>query len=464
MPISEKVISAFEDKLHYFINELDLKSIYPKYIELVKKIFDETNIIYDTTDITLTDLSLLLDNRRKTKSRWLKEIMKNNKDLNQKKMRVLSDWSERHEPLIKYPYISSKTKKSLTCAIRNDLTVELYKLIIDESELEEVNNSECRREVIEVSNMLTSIPYNTSKKGSFSDIKNVMVALNKDVIVDDTSIESKKFKFVIKFNDDEPKSMLQLTNSESVKKALNKINQVLNSTDRKIINYLISVRTSDFINTGRVVVDLNDIVDNVFKKRNGENYLAVKTSIFKMKNIEGYIGNRKSMMNIGLISFFSFTRENNKDVVVVEIHNYIREEIIKKYTINLYKDVIDACPDDDCELILYFLQKQRLSLFLSNQPLTITVNHYDYFSNVLFFNNKRKDRNIARIVKCLEFVAKTDSVINYFRRIKDDIEISFKAVSKKEMVDLNYNNLFSDDLADFRNKLISPNDEEIEIY
>ena len=455
MLIPKRVLEAFDLKLEELNNETNFKDLVPNYNDIKKAVIRKTNKIYEKYDIDLKDLEERSSSRRRTKNRWLKVELTS--DINKRKMVELTKWLESDIPLIKYPYIHKKTGKSLTSAMKNDMEIELYKLIIAYEDMDEEDISrDKKREISKVANMLTSIPYNTSTDGRFERIGEIFSYMGDSVEATSKSIKTENYVFIMEFDDNEPKTALELKSPSNVKKALNRISQVINSTDRKIINYLISRSGAEFIYTGRITnVPITDIIKNVFETDAGDNYITIKSSIFKMERIRGYIGNKKSVAPIGLLSYFEFITEGKIDFVTVEIHSYIREEIIKKQTINLYKDIIDTCPDDDAELLLFFLQKKRLGQILSNGELTITVNWRDYFSEAIIFTNKRKDRNIARLIKSLDFIEGTNSVLKYYERKKDDITLVFKEMTDDELADLNYEDIFSsDEYAEFRNKLI----------
>lgn len=454
MLFQEKIIKAFNLKVNEWDKELKLEELIPNYMYIKEKVINDCNNIYENAEIEQKDLDLLKSNRRKTKNRWIKAEMKNG--MNRKKMKDLTEWSDIDIPLIKFPFIASKNSKSLTSAIKNDMTIELYKLIINLDKIPDYESIQKeKREISRVSNMLTSIPYNTSNTtGGFEGIGKILSSIDKKTSYTETSIKTDKYTFVIDYNDDEPRTRLELTSPANLKKALNRINQVINATDRKIFNYIISRRGAGFLNTGIITIPVVDIIKNVFGSFGEENYNILKASLFKMEKIKGVIGNSKTYTGVGLIFNQSIVKDQGVYMLVAEIHSYMRDEIIKQHTINLYKDIIDTCPDDDSELLLYFLQRKRLGLILLNNPLTITVNYYDYFSEVLFFTNKRKDRNIARLIKGLEFVQNTKSVLNYFQRKKDNITLCFKEMSENELADLNYSDIFDEKFAEFRSKLI----------
>lgn len=458
MLIPKKVIRAFELKILEWNNELNLKELIPSYEDIKARIIKETNKTYATLDIELKELEKLKVNRRKTKNRWIKSEPK----INLKKLQQINEWANEDTPLIMFPYISNKTGKSLTTAIKNDMTIELYTLILNADEIKEEDLiKKEKREVSGVPNLLTSIPYNTSKNGGFENIGEILSNFDETVEVSRNSITTDKYSFVIEFDDEEPKTRLDLVSPKNVKKAMDKILQVINKTDRDIYNYIISRRDAEFTDKGVISIPVKDVVTNVFDSDGGKNYFTLKTSLFKMEKIKGLIGNKKYYTSIGLISRHSFVNEYGVDILIVEIHSYMRDEIIKKHTINLYKDVIDNCPNDDCELMLYFLQRKRLGLVLAKKPLTITVKWYSYFSEVLIFTNKRKDKNIARLELALDFVEGTKSILDFYERKRDEITLVFKDMTDDELADLDYSDIFSEEFDEFRNKLIDEPEHQV---
>lgn len=451
MLIPQKVLDAFDSKIDEWNKEIDLNRLFPDYIKIKDRVILETSRTYAHSDIELKDLELLKSNKRRTKNRWLKAH-----NINLKSMGKLSEWSNINQPLIMFPYIHEKTGKTLTSAIRNDMTIELYELILNKDKVREYMPS--RNEKRELSTMaysLTKIPFNNSKKGSFEEIAEVLSLVDKNAEATENSITTSKYNFYVTVGED-AKTMAEFTKPENTKKALSKINQLINMTDREIYNYILSRKGVSFVNNGMIVVPKIDIINNVFNSKSKSSYDALNISIEKLSNIKGRIGGSVYYTEIGLISRKStIIDESGLECFSIEIHSYIRDEIIKKETINLYKDIIDTCPNSDCEVVLFFLQRKRLGLILSKEPLTITVNYNDYFSEVLVLSNKRKDRNIARILEALEFIQNTDSVLKYYERKKDDITLVFKEMTDDELADLNYEDVFfSDKYAEFRNKLI----------
>lgn len=537
MVLTQDVINDFKNTLERLENTLKLKDLCPTYDEIVESVMAQTKVYLAEHKITNATLESILRNRRKTKYRWLKAdnitLIPTNASMT-KRIPIYLEWLNDNRLLCEYPHITNKGIKSIKSSIKNDITVEIYKMLLDFDNLHDLNDMDNfedtkidnqyshnamnvtqvsrhftdsniissngnaitqegnvnlehsndktsleygqlvsepgltyiashdsteykpeKRVVSKVTNVLTTIPYNTSKDGSFTKLGGALAEQGTDVTYNEKSMQLKDYSFVIEFNDNEPRTRLELRNEENVRKVFNKINQVLNSTDRKIFNYLISQITSEFINTGSVLVSVKDIADNVFEGgKSGDNYLSIKSSIFKMEKIKCYLGNRKSSIVIGLISYFEFFTKDGKDLLQVDIHAYIRDEIIKKHTINLYKDVIDNCPDDDTELLMYFLQRKRLSLVLAHKSLEITVDYYDFFSNAIFFTNKRHDRNLARLLKCLTFIKNTDSIIETYVRNRNMITLRFKPITEDELNDLNYENILDDSYTEFRDKLI----------
>lgn len=498
--LTQDVILKFKEKVTTIVNTTQLNNICPNYKIIADTVLVHTDLYIAKTAITYSDLENLLRNRKKTKYRWLKADVDNNLTINmntKNKVNKCLEWLDDSVPLIAYANIKNKSIKSINSCIKNDFTVELYKIILNYTDSDIVDSdiiddtddiidnlvaiTTCKDDLItqdsmiahsyndiidnikkekraisKVSNVLTTIPYNTNKDGSFEKIGKTLSEQLNDVEYSENSMMFKNYRFTIEFNDNEPRTRLQLRNDENIKKVLNRINQLLNSTDRKIYNYLISQVTSEFINTGSVLLSMRDIAENVFEGgKSGDNYLGIKSSIFKMEKIKCYLGNGKSSSVIGLISAFEFfTDKDNRDLVQVDIHPYIRDEIIKKHTINLYKDIIDNCPDDDTELLMYFLQRKRLSLVLGNKPLEIKVDYLDFFSNAIYFTNKRHDRNITRLLKCLDFIKNTNSIINDYTRYKNSITLKFKSISKGELSDLNYEDIFDEKFTEFRDKLL----------
>lgn len=466
--IKRSIWECFDEEYFKLMKDKDINLNIKTCEEIKNKVLQDLILILKESYLKRDDLESLINNIKKTKSRWIKNETK--KEINRNMLKQLNKWNEKGL-LIEYPYIKDKKSNSLTSALKNDLKLILYKLVIDKEifvegddvfiliEDKTKKNKKTERKVSKISNALASIPYNTvDKKGTFQEIADV----NKDMIATADTLKTGKYEFVIRFDDDEPKTKLQLTSPKNIRKALSKIKQVISSTDRKIFNYLISQRKdSEFVTYGRIQIPIIQILRNVFNSASEDNYLAVKASIFKMEKIKVYMGNKKSIATVGIFSYFDITTIDNVEHLTVEIHPYLREEILKQHTINLYKDVVDLCPNDDCELLLYFLQKTRLWLILSKKPLTMTVNYYNYFSEALFFTNKRKDRNISRLIESLKFVESTDSVLESFKRNGDKITLDFKDMSIEELNDLNYADIFSDDFMEFREKLIDGHSFEI---
>ena len=447
--LEAKVLEAFDLKIEEWNREIDLERLCPNYIKIKEKVILETSRIYSQSDIELKDLELLKSNKRRTKNRWLKSH-----NINIKSMAKLNEWSNINQPLIMFPYIYEKTGKTLTSAIKNDMTIELYELILNKDEIQKhISNKNEKRELSYMAYSLTKMPFNNSKKGSFKEVAEVLSLVDKSVTATENSITTSKYNFYVTLGED-AKTMAEFTKPENTKKALSKINQLINMVDREIYNYILSRKGLGFVKNGIIVVPKIDIINNVFKSKGKSSYESLETSIEKLSNIKGRIGGSVYYTEIGLISRKSTIIEEGVESFSIEIHSYIRDEIIKKETINLYKDIIDTCPNSDCEVILFFLQRKRLGLMLSKEPLTITVNYNDYFSEVLVLSNKRKDRNISRILDALEFIKNTNSVLRDYERKKDDITLVFKEMTDNELADLNYEDIFTDKYAEFRSKLI----------
>lgn len=334
----------------------------------------------------------------------------------------LKKWAEDHEePICKFIYITFKTKKQILTAICNDIKYIVFNEIYSKCP----KGKQSAIPSLPLSMSQLPIDYTSKVKVENKLVENDQAEyfLNKYIIDDNTVLESR-------------------LNAEILKTGvLDTVLKTLNSTDISVFLYCMSLRDENFYTTREIIVDIGDIVKNVFGSKGQKNYIAVKESLYRMQYLNsGLIDNSlrgftvKIFDNVDIYSTKETKRETAKIVVNIDIVN----EYIKEQTVSMYKDVIDRFKLESSKVAIFPIQRERIKVATNTEEddeLFMQTN-FNFFRGILYFSNKRKKENIKTIEKMLEEIIENEIAIKGFERKGDTFILEFFPISPQERKDL----------------------------
>lgn len=224
------------------------------------------------------------------------------------------------------------------------------------------------------------------------------------------------------------------------KYCLNNAFKHLNATDKKILGFILSKRKGNFFETRQIIVDLSDIIKNVFETDGIKNYNTVKESIVKMANI------KMQFIVKGLSGFISriftevfFTErdidEGKKSVfttATIFVSDIIVNQLMQQQTMYTYGDKLSDVSSEAFSLICA-LQGRRMKLYGENKNILKDILPYYFFQIRFRMSDKRKKRNLTIIQNLLEEVKNNNIIIKDFEKIADDFHVSYYPLSIKEI-------------------------------
>lgn len=343
-------------------------------------------------------------------------------DLKIERIKELKKWcNDDTYFLSNFPYIYDKKKSQIYTALRNDILLHIASYIKKECPTGKSDIT------VTVPNLLTEIPIDCGYK---------KIEYNNEV----TSIQGKEKKYV--YNDyfiDESTLFRTYADIEFLKeKALQKaFSRALNSTDIKIFAYIMTLRDENFFNSRTIVVDIGDIVRNVFESDGSRNYKTIKDSLFKLSELQIQTISENTLgFNYSIFDNVDIYLDINgkTEMATIIVNDYIVQQFTKHQTISMYKRKIDKFILDSSKIMVFPLQHERIRCHIKNN-LTIVLN-YDYFRGKLRLSNKRKKDNLKIITKTLQELVKNSTVIKDFKPKGYVFSITFYPITDSELHDL----------------------------
>ena len=212
-----------------------------------------------------------------------------------------------------------------------------------------------------------------------------------------------------------------------------------NALDILIFIYILSQKKSDFFETRKIIVDISDIVKNVFSTSGAKNYDTVEGSILKMANIQmqyivkghsGFISRIFSEVFLNESEIANTTKKNTTATIFVS--DIIVSELMEKQTLNIYGDKINDISSEALSLVCA-IQGRRMKFYGEGKNITEDILHYYFFQLKFRMSDKRKKRNLPIIKGILEELQKNHIIIKEFTQVADTFQIIYYDLTRKEI-------------------------------
>ena len=459
MDIPRELKKAMESQIRIRINKIYLSVFEEDEIDTIikntiEKIMDN---LVNIVDIDKEALSLVSDRIQKTKRRWIKREEEANvgfaKEIDlakqlfkmvddEKKFKItfevdnpdelielrkeeMEEWKNDRDRLLgEFIYIKSKHLSQIQAAIKNDIECLSYKYIKDN--ISHYNSLK----ISEMPHTIQAIPVDYTNKSLIGD------GINPETI--GVQKENEQY-FVNKYYIGESTIFESVVDAQILKTGtLRNAVKMLNTYDRRILLYLLSSRDElSFCSTREVIVSIGDIVKNCFQSQGAKNYLRAKESLFKMQYLTtGVIDDELKGFTIKILDNVEIYNINGREDARVIFNIDIVNDFVNRKTTSMYKDVIDRFKLPASEILIFKLQKERISLHSKRaNPMSIKVN-LSFFRSCLFFSNKQKVRNIEIVENSLKEIVDSKITLKSYKRKGDVFELEFYPFTEKEELDL----------------------------
>jgi len=344
-------------------------------------------------------------------------------ELREGRIKELQEWADEHEHhTCHFMYIKYKPEKQIITAMINDIKYILF----NEIYLKCPKGKQSAIPSLPIS--MSKLPIDYSNRVKISDNRIVengkeQYYLNKYYIDDETVLESRLNADILKTG------------------VLDTVLKTLNSTDIQTFLYCMSLRDENFYLSREIIVDIGEIVKNVFGSDGKKNYIAIKESLYRMQYLNsGLIDSSlrgftvKIFDNVEIYPAKGTNRETAKIIANIDIVN----DYIKEQTVSMYKDAIDRLRLESSKVAIFPIQRERIKVATNTEEgsrLFLTTN-FNFFRGILYFSNKRKKENIKTIEKMLEEIIENEIAIKGYERKGDIFTLEFYPIGKQERKDL----------------------------
>ncbi|MBZ9637615.1 hypothetical protein [Clostridium sp. FP1] len=229
-----------------------------------------------------------------------------------------------------------------------------------------------------------------------------------------------------------------------------------NALDRLIFIYILSQKKADFFETRKIIVDISDIVKNVFLTTGAKNYETVKSSIVKMANIQmqyivkgqsGFISRIFSEVYLNEKAIGNTNKKNTSATIFVS--DIIVSELMEKQTLNIYGDKINDISSEALSLVCA-IQGRRMKFYGEGKNITEDLLPYYFFQLKFRMSDKRKKRNLPTIKALLEELQKNHIIIKSFTQVSDAFQVVYYNLNTIEIKNF-ANNIAKSDLLPLEN-------------
>ncbi|QST02026.1 hypothetical protein IMZ31_21485 (plasmid) [Pontibacillus sp. ALD_SL1] len=339
-------------------------------------------------------------------------------DLKRIRLEETRDWKEdKDSRLTEYPFFMYKTKKAAQNAWNADASIVIADVLLNEFSTSSLRN------VIKGENDSVS-------QGIFAPYSRESPVISDEGIELDgqpylTSEYSPDDEFTVKTM--YKKDMIE--NEDVVKFYLRK----LDSTDRKIFQSVLSFRNIDFISDQKIYIDSGQVVRDIFNDTSKQRYERVEQGLIKMAHITFHIIQGDNGYKIFHL-FDKLERTENTNEFVVTVNEDIQQEFINNQVTHMYGDKLNKLKHDLSNLIIFPLQRRRLSMLRSENETTILT--YSFFCHRMQLKRSRKRENMKKIEECLQEFVDRGVTVESFQRKNEYFYIKFLPIQNYEIVDL----------------------------
>ncbi|MCA1064583.1 hypothetical protein QTG56_23540 (plasmid) [Rossellomorea sp. AcN35-11] len=452
--ITDYATNLFKPIFNEHITSSKYKSFEMFLNETIQEILDELNSLVEVTNETVY---VYINRRLSTKKRWVSKELKSKslfyndievvaktfyerqikkdsekfynsygfhtfEELRSSIVNELHEWSKDHEQHVsQFKYLETKTSIQIIKGMANDIRYIMYKEIYQK----------CPKGITSAISSLplsmSSLPIDYTNQAKIQNTEAVKVEqgeyyLNKYYIDDHTILESR-------------------LNAEILKQGvLDSVLKTLNSTDINVFLYCMSLRDDTFYNTREIIVDIGDIVKNIFSSRSSKNYTAVKESLYRMQHLNSGVLDQ-SLRGFTVTIFDNVqilpSEEGDKETATITVNKDIVGQYVKEQTVSQYRDIINNFQLDTSKVAIYRIQAERIKASLNTKDeYPILEVNYNFFRGILYFSNKKKRVNIQTIQKMLDEIVANDIAIKSYERKGDIFTLEFYPLSPKEKREL----------------------------
>jgi succinate dehydrogenase flavin-adding protein (antitoxin of CptAB toxin-antitoxin module) len=466
-------VEITEDMIYEINNEIkdSFEAIYQKYLQPKKKMEFERyfhSITEDTweelrnlMEVTKETVYAIVKKREVTKRRWVQNEYKEDKltgfqqevamfsylydkykdtDLSSferitgartveeaeaKEKRALEEWEKNHEILVcDFPYFKFKKTNQIHSAIINDAKYLIIKKMKEKYPKGEQGT------IVSMPNSITKFPYDHTNR----------------VKINQLSIEDSQYYKEVYFINDKTRFESRL-NVEALQEGLMQENlKLLNSSDHQILFYLMSLKHEALYQPIPMVVEIGEIVRNVYLTDGKKNYLTVKESLIKMDYMEVRVIDESTLRSTKVEIFHKVTIEvdevTKKEVARIIFSEDLIHEFVKNQTVSIYKQIIDRFKLNSTKVLIYPLQRQRIySASIEQEGNRILYNtNLSFFRGALVFGSSKRGTQIKMIENALDEIIENKITLKWYERKGDNFLLEFYPFTEKEKRDLLSNN------------------------
>lgn len=333
----------------------------------------------------------------------------------------LESWQTNHDALMcDFPYLKLKNRHQIQVAMTNDVRY----LII--TKMKERYPKGKQGAIVSMPNSITNFPYDHTNRFKISP----------------SSLGDSQYYKEVYFINDKTRFESRL-NVEALQEGLMQENlKLLNATDQQILFYLMSLRHEALYQPVAMIVEIGDIVRNVYTTDGNKNYLSVKESLIKMDHIEVRVIDETTLRSTKVEIFHKVTIEvdevTKKEVARIIFSEDLINEFVKNQTVSIYKEIIDRFTQNSTKVLIYPLQRQRIylaSVEPEGQSLRYRTN-LSFFRGALVFGRSNRSNQIKVIEKALDEIVANEITLKSYERNGDKFVLEFYPITEEEKRDL----------------------------
>lgn len=381
-----------------------------------KKAISKKGELYHEVDVVAKGLYENLPSDQKDNFKTLYGVS-DYKELKKARLKELKKWLKDNEiPLTYFRYLNLKAQYQIEKAIVNDIEFIILNVLKENFRYGQ------QSAIMQMPKSMGKIPYDHTNRIKIN-IANIAEEVGGKYFFNEYYIDDDKY-----FQTSADVRILKEDVTISVLK-------VLNYRDTLVFSSVMSRRDENFYSTREIVVDIGDIVKEVFNSGGQKNYIAVKESLYRLQYINSRIVD-SSLSGFTLKIFDNINIQENVATIVVNID--IVNEFVKHNTINMYKENIDKFKLNSSKILIFKLQSERIkqdSIKQGSDSLILKTN-INFFRAALYFPNTKRQENIKTIEDALDEIVENKVTLKRYERKGDIFLLEFYPVTEQERKDL----------------------------
>ncbi|WCK57715.1 hypothetical protein PP175_27140 (plasmid) [Aneurinibacillus sp. Ricciae_BoGa-3] len=454
--IWDNVNGSLEKKYNQYLysgNGIEFQTYYNKTLTTIFNTLDLEHLFEVTSDT----LSPIVKRRQKTKKRWLDRELNSEglfykeievvakglfeqfqdepekfkavyqcdtyEELKVKRLAELRTWLEMDDiPVSDFPYLKDKQRFQIQKAFDNDIEYIALKLIKEECPFG------MQSAIVALPNSMSNIPIDFTNRIRMN--QNPILSQGKDQFFSDM------------YHIDDNTVLESLVNVEILRTGvIASVLKTLNAMDVKIFLSVMTKQDENFFTTREILVDIGDVVRDVYTSDSQKSYMSVKESLLRMAHLQsGLVSDTLRGFTVKIFDNVDIAKATNsdKEVAKIVVNIDIVNQYIKNQTINMYRDRIDRFELDSAKIAIFPLQRERIRCSMitkPGKPLVFQAN-INFFRGILYFSNKKKRENIKIIEKMLAEIKRNEITLKDFHRQGDTFFLEFYEIDNRERKDL----------------------------